>query len=241
MDQTPETVATSGMRGAFADGLTLLRALLTPAIMAVIIVGWSATRDPALGVDVGEEVFGRMLAASFLATVLFGLAALTDILDNVIGGEETSVYRRFGWFDDVADIILVVGTLIALLWATWQAGALGLGLALPALVVIGRELLVGLVKGYTLMRTGWPQTGWGTAKNALVMLSTLLLVSAPWLTTVVDGLRFTGENAYAVYAEPSNLVWNTGLVGLWATAVLSVVTGVMLLSARPAATDDGST
>ena len=241
MDTPPETPAIGNVRGAFADGLTLLRALLTPAIMVTIIIGWSATRDPSIGVDVGEEVFGRMLAASFLATVLFGIAALTDILDNMIGGEETSVYRRFGWFDDIADIILVVGTLIALLWATSQAGALGLGLAVPALIVIGREVLVGLVKGYTLMRTGWPQTAWGTAKNALAMLSTLLLVSAPWLTGVVDGMRFTGENAYAVYAEPSNLVWNIGLIGLWVTAILSVVTGVMLLARNTSAVTDSET
>ena len=215
-----------------ADFLTLLRALLVPVIALVIIVGWSATRSPVAGNDAGELVFGNMLGASFIATLLFGLAALTDVLDDMLGGAETSAFRRFGWFDDIADTLLVVGTLAALLFATWRVGALGLGLAVPALVIIGREVLVGLAKGYQLMRTGWPQTAWGTAKNALAMLSTLLLVASPWLTGVVDTLRANSDNAYEVYVEPSNLVWNAGLVGLWITAVLSVATGVMILTRK---------
>ena len=228
-----------------ADALTLLRALLVPVIMAVIVIGWSATGSPVPGNDAAELVFADMLAASFIATTLFGLAALTDVLDDMLGGAETSRFRRFGWFDDIADLILVLGTLLALLIATWRVGALGLGLLVPALVIVGREVVVGLAKGYQLMRTGWPQTALGTAKNALAMLSTLLLVASPWLTAVVDGIRAGSGEAYAIYAEPSNLVWNAGLVGLWVTAVLSVVTGVMILTRRvepfeasPVAPDD---
>jgi len=221
--------SSSNMRGTFADALTLIRALLTPVIMVVIILGWQG--EPGGG---DYTVYEKMLSASVLASVLFGLAALSDVLDDMLGGAETSAMRRHGWFDDVADTILVVGTLAALLYATYHSGALGLGLAIPAGVIIAREFIVGLFKGYELTRTGWPQTGFGTAKNALAMLSTLILVASPWLTNWINQMRFDGTNVDAIYAEPSAYVWNLGLIGLWATAILSVVTGIMLLSQKSA-------
>ena len=224
---TDTTMTPAGVRGTVADALTFLRAILTPIIMAVIIIGWKGTPEEG-----GYLVFEKMLSYSVLASVLFGLAALSDVLDDAIGGAETSAYRRYGWFDDIADIILVVGTLAALLFATWQAGALGLGLVIPAIVIIARELIVGLGLGYKLSRTGWPQTRLGTAKNALAMLSTLILVASPWLTNWIDKMRFDGSNAETLFIEPSAYVWNIGLVGLWATALLSVVTMVMLFTRK---------
>ena len=222
----PDTAPISGTRTAFADGLTLLRAVLTPVIMGLIIWGWQATRDPG-----DYEVYQRMLDTSVLASVLFGVAALSDAFDDMLGGSETAGYRRFGWFDDIADMILVVGTLIALLIVTAQAGTLGLGLAIPAGVIIAREVIVGLVKGYEFARTGWPSTVWSTIKNALAMLSTLLLVAAPWLTNWIDQMR-AGDDVMEVFASPSAYIWNMGLFGLWATAVLSVVTAVMLFARK---------
>ena len=224
----PESAPISGARATFADGLTLLRALLTPVIMGLILWGWQATREPG-----DYDIFQRMLDTSILASVLFGVAALSDAFDDLLGGAETAGYRRFGWFDDIADMILVVGTLIALLIVTYQSGALGLGLAIPAIVIIAREVIVGLVKGYEFSRTGWPDTIWGTIKNALAMVSTLLLVAAPWLTNWIDQMR-AGDDVMQVFASPSAYIWNIGLFGLWATAILSVVTAVMLF-ARPKA------
>ena len=216
----------SGPRATFADALTLLRAILTPVIMAVIILGWQATRDPG-----DYEVFQRMLGASILASVLFGVAALSDAFDDLLGGPETAGFRRFGWFDDIADMILVVGTLIALLIATHNVGALGLGLIIPAAVIIAREVLVALVKGYEFARAGLPSTTWGTIKNALAMVSTLLLVASPWLTNWIDKMR-AGDDPMAVFGSTSAYVWNAGLFGLWATAILSVVTAVMMFTRK---------
>lgn len=227
VDETELPPPAEWKRG-FADFLTLLRAVLTPVIMLVIVLGWSVTREPG-----DYEMFTRMLEASVLATVLFGLAAMTDALDDAVGGAEMAGYRRFGWFDDVADTILVDGTLLALLYVTWTSGALGLGLLVPVALIVGRDVLIAALKGYELSRTGWPQTAWGTAKNALAMAATLVLVASPWLTNAYDKLR-VGDDPAAVFGEPSNLVWNIGLFGLWATAILSVVTGVMLITRRPA-------
>jgi len=216
-------VAVSGVRPVIADALTLLRALLTVAIMVVIIVGWRGLGEG------NAATYETMLSASILASVLFGVAALTDVLDDVMGGAEMAGLRRWGWFDDVADTILVDGTLIALVVATMAAGTLGLGLVIPVVVIVARDALVALAKGYELTRLGWPQTAWGTGKNALAMVSTLALVAAPWLTVVIDGLRANADNVMEVFGEPSAFVWNAGLIGLWVTAVLAVVTGVILL------------
>ena len=215
----------SAARRNFADGLTLLRALLTPIIMAVVIVGWATT------VRQGDvEMFPHLLGASVLASVLFGVAAVSDAFDDLSGGAATAGLRRYGWFDDIADTILVVGTLSALVYATWQTGALGLGLLAPVVALVVRNVLVGLVRGYELSRLGWPQTAFGTAKNAVLMVATLLLVASPWLTPLLEGLRGAPAGAFS---SQDNLVWNAGLFGLWIGAALSVVTGAMLLL-RPA-------
>jgi len=78
--------------GAIADALTLIRLVLTPIIMIIIIKGW-----PDLNMAI-------------LASFLFIIAAFTDFLDDYFGGTENAPNRKFGWFDDIADIVLVVGT-----------------------------------------------------------------------------------------------------------------------------------
>ena len=90
-----QTTATSG---AIADALTLVRVVLVPVIMFLIIKGW-----PNLDMAV-------------LASSLFIVAALTDFFDDYFGGTEKAVHRKFGWFDDIADILLVIGTLAAMLY-----------------------------------------------------------------------------------------------------------------------------
>ena len=166
-NKTGETGSTA-TGGALADALTLIRLVLTPIIMMVIIKGW-----PNLDMAV-------------LASVLFIVAALTDFFDDYFGGTEMAVHRKFGWFDDIADILLVIGTLAAMLYVTHKNGLLAWTFAIPAGVIIIREILVGLVKGYEMTKTGWPETKFGDLKNGLVMLGTCLLVASPWLTTWID-------------------------------------------------------
>ena len=118
--------------GGIADILTLMRALLTPVIMFIIIKGW-----PLNGYAV-------------LASALFFFAALTDILDDYFGGAETAPQRRFGWFDDIADIILVIGSLLAMAWVVYKSGWMNWMIAVPMALFIGKELLIGLTKGFEL-------------------------------------------------------------------------------------------
>jgi len=78
--------------GAFADALTFLRIMLMPLIAFLIWKGWQPVA--AGGIDLG---------LTLLASALFCIAALTDIFDDFLGGNERSIYRRFGFLDDIAD------------------------------------------------------------------------------------------------------------------------------------------
>ena len=217
-NKTGETGSTA-TGGALADALTLIRLVLTPIIMMVIIKGW-----PNLDMAV-------------LASVLFIVAALTDFFDDYFGGTEMAVHRKFGWFDDIADILLVIGTLAAMLYVTHKNGLLAWTFAIPAGVIIIREILVGLVKGYEMTKTGWPETKFGDLKNGLVMLGTCLLVASPWLTTWIDRAIAGPDNAMEVYGSTSPYVWLIGEGILWFAAIVSVITGFKLLTTKTVAND----
>ena len=217
-NKTGETGSTA-TGGALADALTLIRLVLTPIIMMVIIKGW-----PNLDMAV-------------LASVLFIVAALTDFFDDYFGGTEMAVHRKFGWFDDIADILLVIGTLAAMLYVTHKNGLLAWTFAIPAGVIIAREVLVGLVKGYEMTKTGWPETKFGDLKNGLVMLGTCLLVASPWLTTWIDRAIAGPDNAMEVYGSTSPYVWLIGEGILWFAAIVSILTGFKLLTTKTVAND----
>lgn len=199
--------------GAIADALTFIRLMLTPVIMFIIIKGW-----PDLNM-------------ALLASFLFIIAAITDVLDDYFGGTENAPNRKFGWFDDIADIVLVVGTLIALLYVTHKGGVLGWMFAVPAGVIIAREVLVGLLKGYDMTKSGWPETKYGAIKNGLVMLGTCLLVASPWITSWIDKAMTNGENVEALMTA-SPQVWMIGQGVLWFAALVSLITGMKILTTK---------
>ena len=211
-----QTTATSG---AIADALTLVRVVLVPVIMFLIIKGW-----PNLDMAV-------------LASSLFIVAALTDFFDDYFGGTEKAVHRKFGWFDDIADILLVIGTLAAMIYVTHKNGFLAWTFAIPAGVIILREGLVGLLKGYQMTKTGWPETRFGDLKNGLIMLGTCLLLASPWLTTWIDRLLAGSDNAMDIYGSTSPYVWLFGEGILWIAAIISIITGIKLLTTKVVAND----
>ena len=196
--------------GAFADGLTLIRILLTPAIMFLIIKFWPLT------------------AMAALASVLFLVAALTDIFDDYFGGTDRSVFRRFGHWDDVADTILCTGTLAALLFVTHKAGFLAWPFAVPALIIITREILVGLVKGKQISIYGWPDNFLSSAKSFFIMLGVCILVATPWLTQWFDALRANEANVVDVFNNASPMIWVIGEIALWIGAVFSILSAIKI-------------
>lgn len=198
--------------GRFADVLTALRALITPLIMFVIIKGW-----PLPGY-------------ALLASALFIFAALTDIFDDYFGGAETAPQRSIGWFDDIADIILVIGTLIAMSWVIYHAGLMNWFIAVPIFLFIGKEVFIGLTKGFELSNLNPVEDNLATAKNALSMLAISVLIASPWLTQWFDSQR-AGDDPYAVYNESSPIFWLIGTGLLWIAALVAILHAFRLLQA----------
>ncbi|MFM7719324.1 MAG: CDP-diacylglycerol--glycerol-3-phosphate 3-phosphatidyltransferase [Actinomycetota bacterium] len=102
--------------------VTWLRVLLVPVIIALVLAG--PTTD------------GAFVAA----TVLFTIAALTDLLDGYLARRWNFGTPLGSFLDTTADKLLVSGTLLALV-------EVGRTSAWIAFVIIGRELLVLGLKG----------------------------------------------------------------------------------------------
>lgn len=213
---TNEVSDSENTGGAFADALTLARLMSTPVIMALIIWKWP---DPQVAI---------------LATFLFIIAALTDIFDDWFGGASRSAQRRYGWLDDIADTLLISGVLIALSYVLYRNGYFHWAFAVPAIVIVLREVLVGFVKGYELSRYGWPDNILSNAKGGFAMLGTSLLVASPWLTQWVDSLRAGTDRAMEVYDAGSPFIWIAGEFSLWIAAVFSLMSGYKILTHKRA-------
>ncbi len=213
--------------GAFADALTWLRILIMPLVAFLIWRGWQPV--DAGGIDVG---------LTLLASALFAIGALTDIFDDFLGGNERSVHRRFGYLDDVADTVLVVGTLLALLYVVHRAGLMSWLLLVPAAILIGRELIVGLFKGYELSRFYFPDSLLSNFKSGLSMLATCLLLASPWLQSWVDRMMAGEDKVAEVFATSSPTIWIAGQLILWAAAILSVITAVGIFRTDFSAAND---
>ncbi|MEM7731021.1 MAG: CDP-alcohol phosphatidyltransferase family protein [Pseudomonadota bacterium] len=203
--------------GGLADALTILRIVVTPVIMALIVWGWP---DPQVAI---------------LASFLFLVAAIADILDDWFGGSARSTTRRYGYLDDAADTILFAGVLVALTVVIARNGMLHWAYLVPVAVLVVREVVVGLVKGYELSRFGWPDNPLSNAKGGFAMLGTLLLVASPWVTQWLDRMRAGTDRAMDVYNSGSPAVWIAGQVCLWIAALFSIWSGYLILTGKRAA------
>ena len=169
---------------------------------------------------------------ALIASALFAIAAITDIFDDLIGGPENAVHRQFGWFDDIADIVLVLGSLIALSYVIHKNGFMNAYFAIPAGIIIVREVIIGFLKGYELSQNNLPDIRFGALKNAMCMLAICILIASPWLTAWYDGFRATPDTIVEIYNNPSTLIWTIGQICLWIAALLSIITGFSLLKTK---------
>ena len=147
--------------------------------------------------------------ASWLACGLFSLAAITDFLDGYIARvtKQQSAFGRF--LDPVADKLLVASALLMLV-AFGQISGL---VILPALVILCREITVSGLREYL----------------AGLQVSVPVSQLAKWKTTlqmVAIAVLIVGDNG------PRDIpVVEIGEVGLWAAAILTIVTGYDYLRA----------
>jgi CDP-diacylglycerol---glycerol-3-phosphate 3-phosphatidyltransferase len=114
---TPERRA-----GAFLQGITYLRVLLVPVVMALVLAG--------------DEV----RYAYVVAGALFAVAALTDFVDGRLARRWAQVTVFGNFLDTTADKLLVAGSLVALV-------SIGRASAWIAFLIIGREIMIMGLRG----------------------------------------------------------------------------------------------
>jgi len=95
----------------------------------------------------------------------------------------------------------------------------------PIILFIGKEVLIGLLKGFELSNLNPVEDRLATAKNALSMLAVSVLIASPWLTTWLDGQR-AADDPYAVYNEASPIFWLVGTGLLWIAALIGLIHAV---------------
>jgi CDP-diacylglycerol--glycerol-3-phosphate 3-phosphatidyltransferase len=114
---TPERRA-----GAFLQGITYLRVLLVPVVMALVLAG------------------DRVRYAYAIAGALFAVAALTDFVDGRLARRWAQVTVFGNFLDTTADKLLVAGSLVALV-------SIGRASAWIAFLIIGREIMIMGLRG----------------------------------------------------------------------------------------------
>jgi CDP-diacylglycerol--glycerol-3-phosphate 3-phosphatidyltransferase len=145
--------------------LTVLRIMLVPVLVVALL---------------GNTPEGDVLAA-----VVFALASLTDFVDGYLARSRDSVTTFGKLMDPLADKLLVVAALLALVSLNRLA-------AWVAMVIIARELAV------TVLRLGASQAGVVVPANMFGKVKTCLQIAA----------------ILAVIAVPSNPLWVSLLVYL---------------------------
>ncbi|MHB0774273.1 CDP-diacylglycerol--glycerol-3-phosphate 3-phosphatidyltransferase [Halomonas sp. WWR20] len=140
---------------------------------------------------------------SLLGTAgLFGLAALTDWLDGYLA-RRLNQSTPFGAFlDPVADKLMVVVAL-ALLVERYEA----IWLTLPALVIIGREIVISALREWMaeIGKRGRVAVSWiGKLKTTLQMVSLLLLLG------FTPGTLIAYIGVATLYVAAALTLWSMG-------------------------------
>jgi CDP-diacylglycerol--glycerol-3-phosphate 3-phosphatidyltransferase len=152
--------------------ITYLRVVLTPVVMALILI------DP-------DATVNRLVAAA-----LFGIAAGTDYLDGRLARRWKQTTPLGTFLDTTADKLLVSGVLMALV-------EVGRTSAWIAFLIIGRELLVLGLKGVASAAEGnaVAPTMLGKWKATVQFVAIALAI---WRPDIVIGPWFLDQWAMAV-------------------------------------------
>lgn len=150
--------------------------------------------------------------SSVIALIIFAAASATDALDGHIARSRNLVTNFGKFLDPLADKVLVISALVCFV----QLGLCG---AVPVLIIIAREFMVS---GLRLVTAGEgvvvPAGIWGKLKTAFTMVAivVILLAAAIW-----------GKDP----AEYSAAVVIFEQLLIWASAVLTVMSGAVYLNA----------
>jgi CDP-diacylglycerol---glycerol-3-phosphate 3-phosphatidyltransferase len=134
--------------------LTVLRIMLVPVLVVALL--------------------GNTPAGDVLAAIVFALASLTDFVDGYLARARDSITNFGKLMDPLADKLLIVAALIALVSQQRLA-------AWIAMVIITRELAV------TVLRMGAAQFGVVAGANMLGKIKTCLQIAAILAVIAVHG------------------------------------------------------
>jgi CDP-diacylglycerol--glycerol-3-phosphate 3-phosphatidyltransferase len=138
---------------AFLKGITYLRIVLTPIVMALILAG------------------DRVRYAYALGGAMFAVAAATDFFDGRLARRWKQATTMGTFLDTTADKLLVSGVLVALV-------AVGRASTWIAFVIIGRELLIMGLRGAVTAADGTivRPSIWGKLKANVQFLAIFLAI-----------------------------------------------------------------
>ncbi|MFA5561561.1 MAG: CDP-diacylglycerol--glycerol-3-phosphate 3-phosphatidyltransferase [Eubacteriales bacterium] len=147
--------------------LSLARVLLVPLFMAVLLY-----------------LRGNGPWAMLLPAALFGLTALTDMLDGKIA-RRCHLVTDFGkMLDPLADKFMIFGALVALLCAPRYAPLSGVFVWVAALVML-RELSVTSLRMVVATRgTVVPASFWGKAKTVTQIAAVEIIILNPLIAGI---------------------------------------------------------
>ncbi|SFH48097.1 CDP-diacylglycerol--glycerol-3-phosphate 3-phosphatidyltransferase [Modicisalibacter xianhensis] len=172
---------------------------------------WQGTHDTSMNIPniltLARIVFIPLLVLLFylpyawslpVTAALFGLAAITDWLDGYLARRWDQSTPFGAFLDPVADKVMVAVAL-ALLIERYES----IWLTLPALVIIGREIVISALREWMaeMGKRGSVAVSWvGKVKTTLQMIALLLL------------LGFL----------PGSIIANIGVATLYAAAILTL-------------------
>lgn len=146
----------------------------------------------------------------WLAVVVFALGAITDFFDGYLARKFDALSDFGRMFDPIADKLMVLICLVMLI----SADVITLAHLPAALIIIAREILVsGLREFLNGREVTLPVSTLAKYKTSLQMIALACLLAGPTGDALLPGLL------------------NLGLVLLWLSALLTVITGYDYLRA----------
>ncbi len=138
---------------AFLKGITYLRIVLTPVVMALVLIPESSR------------------TVDLAAAALFAIAAATDFFDGRLARRWKQTTTLGTFLDTTADKLLVSGVLIALV-------SVGLASAWVAFIIVGREVVILGLRGAVSAADGTvvKPSIWGKLKANVQFLAIFLAI-----------------------------------------------------------------
>ena len=128
---------------------------------------------------------------AIFASALFIVAAITDFFDDYLGGNSRAATRKFGWADDAADTVLIIGTLGALAYVMYREGILLWPFAIPAAIKLASGIIDPAVFAapQTLV---WTVSAWAFLPASMIMRGIALMRIAD---LIIEKRRRASEDA----------------------------------------------